>query len=274
MRRPLLLIIALVASGCVTRVNSPSVRPDYVAAPSGAWQEILLELMVSVNLEQYRSPEVRMGSVDRVRTRQHTDRKGFLWRRQVLTDTVEMRYQFRGSDSWTALASARFVQTSDVTTPIRIGGRSDDEDENDDRIWHHRGFHSTQRLQVGSDSSDVWELVSRWEYSQDGVGAADQTLTLRHGDRAFRLLPVTPSGPDTASRLRGSSIIPRARGWMLEENGLPYAVVQANGGGILGNNDTRAWVPAGLTPEERHERVAVLMMLLIRDSRMPFRRAH
>lgn len=213
MRRSLFLVLAVFVGGCVTRVNSPSVRPTYVAAPSGEWQS-----------------EVSVGPVERVRMRQHTDRKGFLWRRRVLSDTVDMRYEFRGVGAWTAKATARFVQASDVTTPIRIGSRSDDEDESDDRIWRYRGFHSTQRMQVGDDSSDVWELVSR--------------------------------------------IIPRARGRMLEEDGLPFAVVQASGGGLLGANDNRAWVPAGLTFEERQERVAVLIMLLMRDSRMPFPRAH
>ena len=115
MRPSLLLLIALSLSGCVTRVNAPSVRPTYIASPSGEWQEVLLELMPSTGIPRYKSADVTASRAERVRNSQNTDRKGFLWRRRVTTDTVDMNWEFRGSVSWRAPVSARFVRTGDAT---------------------------------------------------------------------------------------------------------------------------------------------------------------
>ncbi len=275
MRRSLLLVLALGVVGCVTRVNTPSVRPSYIAAPSGEWQEVLIEYGISTNLPNYRSPELRIADIERVRSRQHSDRKGFLWRRHIANDTVDLRYNFRGNDGWTGTVSAQFVQASDVTTPLRnfINTNSKDDEDLEDRVWRHRAVESTQRLATTSDSADAWVLRYRYEFSAAREIPHTIELSLHRGTHELRLVAVSPTGVKDGGP-RSVWGIPRAAGWMIEADGLPFGVVQTHGGGILGGNDTRAWVPSGLSSAERQERLAVMMMLLVHESQAPFRRTH
>lgn len=273
MRLALLLPLSLSLSGCAaTRVNSPSLRPT-ATSPSGEWQEVLIEPKASTNIEQFRAPEVGVVGVKRLGARGHEELVYRVPRRTVATDTINLRYEFRGLESFSAAVSVVLVKTTDASNPLL--GRRTTVDGRDGRNFHSWTVQATHRMQLGSDSADVWELVSGIDVREaTGTEGAKQdiTLTLRRGERSYSVVPMTSRGPVSAAARQSERRIWRATGWMVEENGTPFGVVQLNGGSPLGQNDKRAWVPSGLSVAERQERLAVLMMLLMVDSQMPYAR--
>lgn len=274
MRVAALLLLCSLLGGCAaTRVNSRSLRPT-VASPSGEWQEVLLEPKASSHMEQFRAPEVDVVGVRRMGVRGRDSLVHRLPRRSVSTDTVDFRYEFRGIESFRATVKAQLVVRQDASNPLL--GRRVTADGRDGRSFHAVKVEATHRMQLGSDSSVVWELVSGSDYRErtlDEELRYELTLTLRRGERSFTVVPMSSHGPVSADVRRSNRRMWRATGWAVEENGQLFGVVQINGATPFGQNDKRAWVPSGLTVAERQERLAVLMMLLMVDSQLPYQRA-
>lgn len=273
MRLAPLLPLSLSLSGCAaSRVSSPSLRPT-ATSPCGEWQEVLIEPKASTNIERFRASEVNVVAVTRVGARGHEELVYRVPRRTVSTDTTDLRYEFRGIESFNAAVSVVLVRTTDASNPLL--GRRTTVDGRDGRTFHSWTVRATHRMQLASDSTAVWELVSginvREPTATEGA-RQDITLTLRRGDRRYSVVPMTSRGPVSAAARQSERRMWRATGWMVEENGTPFGVVQINGGSPMGQNDKRAWVPSGLSVAERQERLAVLMMLLMIDSQMPYAR--
>lgn len=273
MRLALLLPLSLSLSGCApSRVNSPSLRPT-ATSPSGEWQEVLIEPKASTNIERFRASEVDVVAVKLVGARGHEELVYRVPRRTVSTDTTHLRYEFRGIESFSAAASVLLVRTMDASNPLL--GRRTTVDGRDGRSFHSWTVQATHRMQLASDSTAVWELVSGIDAREAPLtdGSREEiTLNLRRGDRSYSVVPMTSRGPVSAAARQSERRMWRATGWMVEENGTPFGVVQINGGSPMGQNDKRAWVPSGLSVAERQERLAVLMMLLMIDSQMPYAR--
>lgn len=257
--------------GCVTRVNAPSVRPTWLQSPEGEWQEILMDMRMALHIPRYRANELRVREVKREQLREHNDAKDFLRRRMVRTDSVTVTYEVHGPDGWRATASALFIQASDIEEPIRIFRRRDP--DVDDRTYHSQEFRSIQRMQLTADSSKWWTMERASVRGAATSPTAASIPRLTRGERELTVFEVSPGGHRSA-RTSQWTLIPEAQGLLVQDGEVPIAVVQRAGGSLLGANDMRIWLPSGITAEERQERIAMLFMLLIGESRHAFGRGH
>lgn len=260
---------ALLVAGCVSRTNAPSVRPTWVESPEGEWQEVMIEWGASTHLPRYRVDGLAVRDVDRVRARRNDDAAGFFRNQFTKRDSVDLTYQLHGPDGWRATATVEYILESDVTPPAGLG-RSNPEDER--RVVNRQEFRSVQRLALAADTAEWWSLERHTVQLAPGISFATSTHRLRRGPRELTVVPVSPQGPKAPTAPR--SLIPVAEGWLIQDGELPLAVVQSAGGGLLGANDARAWVPSGITVEERRERIAALLMLLLAENKMAFHREH
>lgn len=260
----------ILLAGCVSRTSAPSVRPTWVQSPEGEWQEVMIEhAPVAINLPRYRVDGLAVRDVDRARARQNDGDAGFFRKQFTKRDSVDLTYQLHGPDGWRATATAEYILESDVVPPFGIG-RSNPED--DRRVVSRQEFRSVQRLTLAADTSKWWTLERHSVLLAPGISFATSTHRLRRGPRELTVVPVSPRGPKSPNAPR--PLIPVAAGWLIQDGELPLAVVQSSGGGMLGANDARVWIPSGIPTEERRERIAALLMLLIADSRMAIYREH
>jgi hypothetical protein len=273
MRRAHLCLTALAAlavGGCVSRTNAPSVRPTWVESPEGEWQEVMIELSASTDLPRYRVDGLAVRDVDRVRARQSDGSAGFFRNQFTKRDSVDLTYQLHGPGGWRATATVEYALESDITPPAGIGRSNPNDDR---RVVERQAFRSVQRLALAADTSAWWTLERHTLQLAPGTPFAASTHRLMRGPRELSVVPVSPRGPKAAHTPR-SPLRPVAEGWLIRDGDRPLAVVQSAGGGLLGANDARAWIPSGISAEERRERIAALLMLLIADNRLAFRREH
>lgn len=264
------LLALLTLAGCVSRTNAPSVRPTWLQSPEGEWQEVMIEWSIAVNLPRYRVDGLAVQDVDRVRARRNDTAAGFFRNQFTKSDSVDLTYQLHGPGGWRAIATAEYIMESDVTPPAGVG-RSNPEDER--RVVNRQVFRSVQRLTLAADTSKWWTLERHTVQLAPGTPYSASTHQLLRGARALTVVPVSPNGPRSSPAPR-STLRPVAAGWLIKDGELPLAVVQSVGGGLLGANDARAWIPSGISAEERRERVAALLMLLIADNKLAFNREH
>ncbi len=260
----------LLLAGCVSRTNAPSVRPTWVESPEGEWQEVMIELGASTHLPRYRVDGLAVRDVARVRARRSDGDAGFFRNQFTKRDSVDLTYQLHGPDGWRATATVEYILESDVTPPAGIG-RSNPDDER--RVVNRQEFRSVQRLALAADTSRWWTLDRHTVQLAPGSSLATSTHRLRRGPRELTVVPVSPWGPTAPSAPR-SLLSPVAEGWLIQDGERPLGVVQSAGGGLLGANDARAWIPSGIAAEERRERIAALVMLLIAESKMAINREH
>jgi hypothetical protein len=269
--RPAHTFLALLAlAGCVSRTNAPSVRPTYLQSPEGEWQEALIELPVAINLPRYRVDGLAVREVERVRSRRNDGSAGFFRSQFTKRDSVDLTYELHGPDGWRATATVEYVMESDVSPPAGLGRSNPDDDR---RVVDRQEFRSVQRLALAADTSKRWTLERHTLQLAPGTPYSASTHRLSRGDRELTVVPVSPNGPRSSPAPR-SALRPVAEGWLIKDGELPLAVVQSVGGGLRGINDARVWIPSGISAEERRERIAALLMLLIADSKFAFNREH
>lgn len=260
----------LFLAGCVSRTSAPSVRPSWMESPEGEWQEVMIELGASTNLPRYRVDGLAVREVDRVRARRSDGDAGFLRNQFTKRDSVDLTYQLHGPDGWRATVAVEYILESDVVPPPGVG-RSNPED--DRRVVNRQEFRSVQRLVLSADTSRWWTLERRTVRLARGMPYGESTHRFLRGARELTVVPVSPNGP-RSSLVAQSVLRPVAEGWLIKDGELPLAVVQVRGGTLLGANDARAWIPAGIPPEERRERIAAALLLLMADQRMAIGREH
>lgn len=266
----LALLAVLAAGGCVSRTNAPSVRPTWVESPEGEWQEVMIELSAFTYLPSYRVDGLAVRHVNRVRARQSDGSAGFFRNQFTKRDSVDLTYQLHGPDGWRATGTVELTMESDISPPAGIGRSNPNDDR---RVVDRQEFRSVQRLALASDTSKWWTLERHTLQLAPGTPFASSTHRLMRGPRELTVVPVSPRGPKAAHTPR-SPLRPVAEGWLIRDGDRPLGVVQSWGGGLLGANDARAWIPSGISAEERRERIAALLMLLIADSRFAFQREH
>ncbi|MBX3133973.1 MAG: hypothetical protein KF689_11400 [Gemmatimonadaceae bacterium] len=264
----------VLATGCVTRVNAPTVRPSWIEAPEGDWDEVLIHQSYTTILTRYRADSLRVDGVRRTRTRRADKARDFLRRRVERRDTVDVAYRIAEAQGFRAQVLGTFVQYSDISRSgfvLRFGNASDDDDAPDDRTYHRLAYASDLRLRIGDDST-AWRLSTSWEWDSTGIQRSERMLT--RNDRTLALTELVPNGKAPEPSRRTPMLVPEAAGWLVLDGKTPLAAVQTSGGGLLGQSDLRAWVPRGLDAAERKSRIAMLLMLLEGSNRSVFTRQH
>lgn len=221
----------------------------------------------SLHLMRYRTAQHRIDGVRRLRRVERQTRQGLLSTLYHHTDTADLVYTIRGPEAWRAQVTATYTQFTEFSIPIVIGQRSS---EDSDREIHQQILHSTQDLRIDGDTTRVWRLEMVQSFGDSVSPTAAMDVRLRLDKTEYEVVAMTAAGPLAAKSRPVVTLLPQTSGWMVTGDGLPILVVQTSGGGILGQNDWRLWMPRNITAADRNKRTALAMMILASTATSPF----
>ncbi len=264
---PILALLLCSVAACALKAGRPTVWLHPAIADTLVWQEVLFKQRASVGLPRYELGEYSIENVDRILRRSNERARGIIDRSIVQRDSEVVAFDLRARDGAKARVTATFSSMSEWSRVFVIGARQ----PGDDLILEEQTVTSRFDIIVNGDSTRALTVEVRESSGRRAVGGSYVVKILRDGQE-LKSTFVTFTGPRSGRPIPQMEMPLQARGIMISDGDVPLGVVQYRGNGVMGNNDTRAWLPRNLERNERLERAALLICMVLSGGRERFAR--
>jgi hypothetical protein len=255
---PILALLLCSVAACALKAGRPTVWLHPAIADTVAWQEVPFEQRASVGLPRYELGGHSIENVDQTFRRSNERARGIIDPSIVQRDSEVVAFDVRARDGAKARVTATFLFLSEWSRVFVIGARQ----PGDDLILEEQTVTSRFDIIVNGDSSRALTVEVRESSGRRAVGES-YVVKIFHDGRELNSTFVTFTGPRSGRPIPQMEMPLQARGIMISEGDVPLGVVQYRGNGVMGNNDTRAWLPRNLEPIDRLERATLLLCMVL-----------